>query len=402
MLSPVPGAEHLAASGPPGDRSRARRRAGADRARPRAAVEQVGAPPLLARRVVAGAARVAAVGERCGAGLGEVGGHVVVRQQHPLDPGRVLGLVVAQPAQLGHGEGRHQHAAHRLGTRLGTAVLARSAPRPRRPSGCRSRAGPAEPGRPSPSRATMPCCWPPTATAAARSSEGRRDGVGRRQPRTGVHLGARLGAERCRVDDHTLVGVHQEGLRGLRRGVDSEHQGHGSIFSTSLELKSSGAHAGAGGGLPFDGDRTRLRGRRPGVVRRLQRRRRGPAVQPRRTWATPTSRTSSTAATRRRRSGRRPRATATRLTRRPTGESLDQRIAQEEPEADPYDATDVDDEDLDDGEVGDQRAGRLVDLDEGLGEDTEKDLVADDVGIDGAAASAEEAAVHIVPDQDGY
>ena len=85
-----------------------------------------------------------------------------------------------------------------------------------------------------------------------------------------------------------------------------------------------------------------------------------------------------------------------------TGESLDQRIAQEEPESDPYDATDSDDEDLDDGEVGDQRAGRLVDLDEGLGEDTEKDLVADDVGIDGAGASAEEAAVHIVPDEEGY
>jgi hypothetical protein len=85
-----------------------------------------------------------------------------------------------------------------------------------------------------------------------------------------------------------------------------------------------------------------------------------------------------------------------------TGESLDQRIAQEEPEPDPYDAADTDDEDLDDGEVGDERAGRLVDLDEGLGEDTEKDLVADDVGIDGAGASAEEAAVHIVPDEDGY
>jgi hypothetical protein len=85
-----------------------------------------------------------------------------------------------------------------------------------------------------------------------------------------------------------------------------------------------------------------------------------------------------------------------------TGESLDQRVAQEEPEPDPYDAADSDDEDLDDGEVGDERAGRLVDLDEGLGEDTEKDLVADDVGIDGAAASAEEAAVHIVPEEDGY
>jgi hypothetical protein len=85
-----------------------------------------------------------------------------------------------------------------------------------------------------------------------------------------------------------------------------------------------------------------------------------------------------------------------------SGESLDQRLAQEDPESDPYDATSTeDDAELDDGEVGDRRAGRLVDSDEGLGEDTEKDLVGDDVGIDGAAASAEEAAVHIV-DESGY
>jgi len=88
-----------------------------------------------------------------------------------------------------------------------------------------------------------------------------------------------------------------------------------------------------------------------------------------------------------------------------TGESLDQRIAQEEPEPDPYeeaergDDPDEDEVDLEaDGEVGDQRAGRLVDPDEGLGEDTEGDLVGDDVGIDGAAASAEEAAMHVVPE----
>ena len=89
-----------------------------------------------------------------------------------------------------------------------------------------------------------------------------------------------------------------------------------------------------------------------------------------------------------------------------TGESLDQRIEQEELEPDPYEAAeqgdDPDDEDgLDDGEVGDRRAGRLVDPDEGLGPDDEKDLVGEDVGIDGAAASAEEAAVHIV-DESGY
>lgn len=82
------------------------------------------------------------------------------------------------------------------------------------------------------------------------------------------------------------------------------------------------------------------------------------------------------------------------------GETLEQRVAQEEPDVDPY--ADVDPETvLDEGgasEVGDQRSGRLVDPDEGLGEDTEKALVGDEVGIDGAAASAEEAAVHVVED----
>jgi hypothetical protein len=118
------------------------------------------------------------------------------------------------------------------------------------------------------------------------------------------------------------------------------------------------------------------------------------------------------------------------------GESLDQRLAQEVPDQDePADhvqaaledvtpasshetqvvgddpATDdfddldssiddmvVGDGNLGDGEVGDVRAGRLVDPDQGTGEDVDKDMVGSDVGIDNAAASAEEAAVHIVPD----
>ncbi|HEU5035407.1 MAG TPA: DUF5709 domain-containing protein [Nocardioides sp.] len=77
-------------------------------------------------------------------------------------------------------------------------------------------------------------------------------------------------------------------------------------------------------------------------------------------------------------------------------ETIDQRIGQEEPDTDPY--AEQGEEFVDDGEVGDRRAGRLVDPDEGLGEDTEADLVGEDVGIDGAGASAEEAAVHIVED----
>jgi hypothetical protein len=95
------------------------------------------------------------------------------------------------------------------------------------------------------------------------------------------------------------------------------------------------------------------------------------------------------------------------------GESLDQLLAEEEPDV----TADVDDERpediagdedagdedvdgllLDDGP--DPRAGRLVAEDEGAHPDAEADLVARDVGIDGAAASAEEAAVHVVEDDD--
>ncbi|WP_433049266.1 DUF5709 domain-containing protein [Dactylosporangium sp. CS-033363] len=88
------------------------------------------------------------------------------------------------------------------------------------------------------------------------------------------------------------------------------------------------------------------------------------------------------------------------------GESLDQRLRQEEPDPstrldqDDYGRTTESGEFFDDGEVGDRRAGRLVAPDEGIGEDEEKDEVGSDVGIDGGAASAEEAAMHIVDDRD--
>ena len=87
------------------------------------------------------------------------------------------------------------------------------------------------------------------------------------------------------------------------------------------------------------------------------------------------------------------------------GETLEQRVAQEEPEPDPYAWADlgsdaVVDGDVDDGEVGDERAGRIVEPDEGAHEDTESGMVGTDVGIDGAAASAEEAAVHVIPDDE--
>ncbi len=88
-------------------------------------------------------------------------------------------------------------------------------------------------------------------------------------------------------------------------------------------------------------------------------------------------------------------------------ETLDERLAEEEPEPDPYQEPDEEDnltvrdelENIDDGEVGEFRSGRLVDPNAGIGPDLDKDLIGEDVGIDGGAATAEEAAMHIVPDQ---
>lgn len=103
------------------------------------------------------------------------------------------------------------------------------------------------------------------------------------------------------------------------------------------------------------------------------------------------------------------------------GESLDQLLAEEEPDEtaerteaeltadDEDDEDDWDDEEdageedvdgllLDDGP--DPRSGRLVAEDEGAHPDEEADLVARDAGFSGGAASAEEAAVHTVEEDD--
>lgn len=82
-------------------------------------------------------------------------------------------------------------------------------------------------------------------------------------------------------------------------------------------------------------------------------------------------------------------------------ETLDQRLAEElpdlaTPDGDGLGDCDGTDGELLDNEVGAVRSGRLVAPDEGAHEDDESGLIATDVGIDGAAASAEEAAMHIV------
>ena len=84
-------------------------------------------------------------------------------------------------------------------------------------------------------------------------------------------------------------------------------------------------------------------------------------------------------------------------------ESLGRRLAREEreltdePEGDGLGDSIGTDGELIDDQVGDRRAGRLV-----LGPvdelDPSSDYWASDAGIDGAGASAEEAAIHVVPD----
>lgn len=86
-------------------------------------------------------------------------------------------------------------------------------------------------------------------------------------------------------------------------------------------------------------------------------------------------------------------------------EALDARLSRELPETTDDDGdglgdtTDTDGE-LYDDEVGVVRSGRLVAQDDGVDADTDAYLYARDVGIDGAAASSEEAAVHVIPDKE--
>jgi hypothetical protein len=90
----------------------------------------------------------------------------------------------------------------------------------------------------------------------------------------------------------------------------------------------------------------------------------------------------------------------TTLSEERAGESLDQLLAEEEPEPDPYAEGDLPQDAPLASDYPEPRAGRLVAEDEGAHPDTEPDLVARDVGIDGGAAGAEEAAVHIQDEAD--
>ncbi|MEV6294559.1 DUF5709 domain-containing protein [Streptomyces sp. NPDC051896] len=86
------------------------------------------------------------------------------------------------------------------------------------------------------------------------------------------------------------------------------------------------------------------------------------------------------------------------------GETLDERLGREVPDVTAPPGDDIGDLPGGEGEpvdpeAGEARAGRLVAPDEGAHTDTVKEEVARDVGIDGGAAGAEEAAVHVVDEE---
>ena len=96
-------------------------------------------------------------------------------------------------------------------------------------------------------------------------------------------------------------------------------------------------------------------------------------------------------------------------------ETIDERIKQEVPDphsaagaprnesgldddrigGDDENSIEADDDWLGERQIGDERAGRLLSSDGSAASDTDSQMWAQDVGIDGGAASAEEAAVHV-------
>ncbi|GAA1909913.1 DUF5709 domain-containing protein [Streptomyces sodiiphilus] len=85
------------------------------------------------------------------------------------------------------------------------------------------------------------------------------------------------------------------------------------------------------------------------------------------------------------------------------GESLDERLREEEPDVGVPEGNGIGDQpgmagEPVDKEAGTERAGRIVAPDEGFPGRTD-DVHARDVGIDGGAAGAEEAAVHVIEEE---
>ena len=168
MLSPVPGPRTIpdavvpTASAGPATR-------GSAGTWPSASSQEVGPVGAGDRRPVARARGLASIGDRLVRPAGERPGQVVVGQHQPGRALRVGGLVARHPAHLRHREGGDRHAADGFGpggrsAELGDEVGGIAADR----VSFQSRAG--RTTAPSSSSATMPCCWPATASASTPSS----------------------------------------------------------------------------------------------------------------------------------------------------------------------------------------------------------------------------------------
>lgn len=82
------------------------------------------------------------------------------------------------------------------------------------------------------------------------------------------------------------------------------------------------------------------------------------------------------------------------------GETIEQRVRQEEPDEADTESAPAWNADGEDRQVGGVRAGRIVAPDAGSGSDREGTAIGRSVGIDGGAASAEEAAMHVIDADD--
>ena len=184
MLSPVPGASRTPPDGRPPAGSAGPSTRGSPGTAPKRQLEQVGPVGPGRRRPVAGAGGVAAVGDErvdagdpasrqvsqsCGRQTAAVrraaSGSCSASQRSLVTVNDATGTL---PTASAHAPGR---PARRPGRR------------PPGPSGCRSTAAPAVTTAPDSSRQTMPCCWPPTLSAATSSSPPRlRDRLLQRRP----------------------------------------------------------------------------------------------------------------------------------------------------------------------------------------------------------------------------
>ncbi len=186
---------------------------------------EVWPPVVVARREVAGARRITAVGERWRARRGNVSRDVIVGQQHLLDPGGVVGFVVAKPTQFGRRERCDQDTADSL------RAAGRPAPLLDEVNGRVGGAGVVPEQRiadwhPVRVQRDHPVLLPTDRDSSRPVDKRRRRLVVRREPSARVNLGAtRMGRDPA-LDDRAVVGIHKQRFGRLCGGVHTKDKRH--------------------------------------------------------------------------------------------------------------------------------------------------------------------------------